>query len=196
MKSLTTKFLFIVSLFFFLAACQKESESSNSPTNSNNTPTGGGNSDWDMEATLTMDNGDVIDFHCNFDLSAPYFHPFVESEPGDSFSYIYIPGSFLQNNLIIYGSITGPGDYHFTDFPEDGEFGGNIDLKSLDENTSSLDHYMNYDVGAEPATLHVTSFSNNHITATFSGLLYQEGGNKVVTITNGTLDTDLSTDSY
>lgn len=191
MKSPTVKLLFIISLFYVLAACQKESET---PTNANNTPTGSGN--WDMEATLTMDNGEVIDFHCNFDLSAPYSHPFVESEPGDGYSYFFIPGAIQQKNLVIYGSITGPGDYNFNDFPEDGEIGVNIDLAGLLDSPSEYGHYMNYDDGAEPATFHVISFSNNHIKATFSGKLYQEDGNKVVTITNGKLNTDLSTDSY
>lgn len=99
-------------------------------------------------------------------------------------------------NLAIVANITGPGDYNFKDFLEDGEIGTNIDVAERIGPDPNFTHYMNYNVGPNPATLHVISLTDNPIKATFSGQLYPEEGNEVVTITNGFLDTELSTDTY
>lgn len=169
--------LFFTVIFLAFTGCQQNNPP---PSNSNNQPT-----NWDMTAKLTFDNGQVVNFHCNF-TPTPYFNPIMT--PGDSATYIFVPGSSSQMNLAILGNITGAGDYHYTDWPEDGDIGGNIDLNTGNE------HYMNYEGNPNPATLHVISFANHHIKATFSGKLYQDGGNKIVTVENGKLDADLTVD--
>ena len=169
---------------FTVSACKKETSSS-SP---NSTSGGATISNWDMEATLIYDNGDVVDFKCNFDTSNSFVYPQVSHE--DSNSYFFLPGNYGQNNLIIQGNINGPGNYSYTDWPEDGDIGVNINVMGVG-NSGESEFYANYESYSGAATFKVISFTNNHIKGTFSGKLFQDAGNKVITIENGKVDTDL-----
>ena len=178
---------FILSIFVLLisaSACKKDKES---PVEN---PKGATTSNWDMEADLIYEDGSVIDFKCNFDPNAPFFYPEVSHD--DSSSYFFLPGNYGQNNLVIQGNVTGAGNYSFTDWPEDGDIGVNINLYGLDNSTNDFESYMNYESYSGAATFNVISFANNHIKATFSGKLFQDAGNKVIIIENGRVETDLA----
>lgn len=143
-----------------------------------------------MEADLIYENGSVIYFKCNFDHSNPFFYPEVSHE--DSSSYFFLPGNFNQNKLIIQGNIIGPGNYSYTDWPEDGDIGVNISVMGMDGSTGESGFYSNYEGYSGTATFKVISFANNHIKGTFSGKLFQDAGNKVITIENGRVETVLT----
>lgn len=178
-------FLAIFIMLFTFSACKKESKT---PTSTPD-PTGPSNSNWDMEADLIYEDGSVIYFKCNFDHTNPFFYPEVSHE--DSSSYFFLPGNYGQNNLIIQGNIDGPGNYSYTDWPEDGDIGVIISIMGMDGSTGESEFYGNYEGYSGTATFTVTSFANNHIKGTFSGKLFQDDGNKVIIIQNGRVETDL-----
>lgn len=181
-------FLITATICLLFSTCQKENESPIDSPNAN-----GPSSSWDLEATLTLDDGEIIYFHCNFNSGGPYIEPL---SPGDSVYNLFVPGNYNQKNLVFQGNITGSGDYNFTDWPEDGEIGMNIDFYGIFNDAGEFEHYMNYNEGNAPVTFHVISFSTSHIKATFSGELYNEMNNKSITVENGILETDLTVGSF
>ncbi|RYM35821.1 hypothetical protein ERX46_02165 [Brumimicrobium glaciale] len=172
--------LSIFVLMFTVSACKKET--------SNPNPTPPSTSNWDMEANLIYEDGSVVDFKCNFDTSNPFVYPQVSHE--DSASYFFLPGNYGQINLIIQGNINGPGNYSYTDWPEDGDIGVNINVMGVGSSGES-EFYANYESYSGAATFKVISFANNHIKGTFSGKLFQDAGSKVIIIENGRVETDL-----
>lgn len=179
-------FLSIFILLFTFSACKKDNES---PSETSTNPSNPSTVNWDVEAKLIYKDGNVVHFRCNLDSIDSYFYPKVSH--GDTSSYFFIPGLLGHKNLLIEGNITGPGNYTYAEWPENGDDGVLINLMGTNSSTGESEYYGNYDSYSGAATFNVVSFENNNLKGTFSGKIFQGPESDVIIIENGRVDADL-----
>lgn len=199
MKTIQLKFktlLFLLLIGFAFASCSSDDNSSpgqggdngNGNGNGNNNGNGNGTNGSDIVATIETDQDGKIDFEDNFDSLLPYLK--AKNEGKWEFG---LNAKDEGYRLVIIGIIDGEGEYTF-------------DIE--EENNDFLDFFISRASGTEifnpagdfgdgsigEATLTITSLTEDHIKAEFSGVLYTDADKKA-TITNGKIDSDIDRDT-